>query len=101
MKKKTTHVPDAASTPQPPVQAPAEETFTLGQAMDPFYRVDGADEQTANHERAFLAVSFLLDFLSHGGNEAVDGLAAQGLGRCLFLAAEDMALRRKRMASGG
>lgn len=76
----------------------SEELFTMSQAMDAFYSPDGVDEETANLERAFLGVSFLLDYLSESGNESVNAIAAQGLGRCLFAAAQNMARLRNRTA---
>lgn len=75
-----------------------QEMFTLTQAFDPFYVLDGVDEQTANQERVILSVSFLLDYLACSGMEQIDGTAAQGLAKCLFLTAENMARRRNRKA---
>jgi hypothetical protein len=92
MRKKSTE-------PESPVSSHAEERFTLTQALDAFYKPDGVDEPTANLERALLSVSFLLDYLSEGGNEPFDAVAALGLGGCLFKCAEHMALRRNRATS--
>ena len=73
-----------------------EELFTLAQAFDAFYRMEGADSSDlGNRERAVRAVAFLLDYVSDAGTEKVDAFAAVGLGRCLDRVAEEMARCRK------
>ncbi len=46
-------------------------------------------------ERGIRSVAFLLDYLSEGGNEEIDGFVAQGLGRCLTFCAKKASGLRK------
>ena len=49
--------------------------LTIEEAFNFYYEADGIDWKELNLKRAVLAVSFLLDFLSDGGNEPVNSLA--------------------------
>ena len=49
-----------------------------------------------NDERAVRAASFLLDWASGEGNKEIDGILALGIRRVLDLAADNMAMARRR-----
>jgi hypothetical protein len=63
-------------------KGPEPQKFTLAEAFDYFNIPDhsGTPELTdINLERAIRSVSFLLYWMSHHGNEQVDGYVAHGL----------------------
>ncbi len=70
---------------------PEPQKVTLAEAFDYFNVPDqsSSPELTEiNLERALRSVTFLLEWLSHHGNEAVDGFAAHGLAQVLDRCAE-------------
>lgn len=61
----------------------------IEEAFNFYYEADGIDWKELNLKRAALAVSFLLDFLSDGGNEPVNSLVANGLAAVLKKCADE------------
>lgn len=66
-----------------------QQRFTIEDAFNFYYEADGIEWEELNLKRAVLAVAFLLDFLSDGGNEPVDSLVANGLAAALKKCARD------------
>jgi hypothetical protein len=80
---KSTRKPPAPAKPRRPRKP---EKVTLEDAFDYFNVPDGADTPELtdiNLERALRSVTFLLEWLSHHGNESVDGFVAHGLAQVL------------------
>jgi hypothetical protein len=73
---------------------PQEQMWTMEDAFE----WDGFDDLKSaglDLERGIRSVAFLLQYLSEGGNEEIDGFVAQGLGRCLNFCPEKSAHLRE------
>ncbi len=73
---------------------PQERMWTMEDA----FSWDGTRSMESDEldlERGVRSVAFLLQYLSEGGNEEIDGFVAQDLGRCLNFCAEKSAHLRE------
>ncbi len=90
MKKKTETEKKSSIADVPVERLPAHPREQMWTMEDAFDWDGGGNLKSAglDLERGIRSVAFLLQYLSDGGNEEIDGFVAEGLGKCLTFCAK-------------